>query len=751
MTDNEEYENVYPKEGTSEIGQAYPYLDNVKADPRLLGLGPIQNPFADKVSSQRAMMFGSHILQSVVLHGHEQPKVFTGFESIIGDYEHDITQCDQDRQILDIIPKYAKDNSLHSIEYNPSYTIIYQGMRDGIVSYFNLDKFTLRGKGWGYPNKWNPNIASILTPGTVLPKEVKLTTSPAHVGNQYQLGTNLKTCYMSLPGVTEDAFIISESAAKKLSSDGYGQIAIEINPDQLPLNLYGDEDEYKFMPDINETVRDDGVLMALRTPTSDSIVYDTSPNNLSTIQELHDDPFYIPQGSTIVDIDLIVNTRCEQKFSSRLYEQLEKYKSGNIAYANKIYSRYLAEIKQGKKISNSFSTLVTRAIETLLINGEYIEGFTRSKGTKISLVKKKKEIRFIYMVITYKYENHVKRGFKVAGRYGNKGVVTSIYPDEMMPVDEHGIRADIIVDGISVFNRMNPSQLYEQFINAGAEHVRMSMQSMVNADPVNGYKQAYTWMLEYLSDCNPNWATLVDSVHATDEDKKALVEETLKTGMIIQMSPFQKGFNQNNILPMRDKYGIYKTPVTYGVKLEDDSFKKVTSIKPVLIGDEYWFCLCKIPHMRSSGIGYVNQYHSPSRPSSFAKLQYPFAQTAIRVGEDEIRNITLVTGSDNASRVLGMYGNSPEVTSKLGEYLISTKSPSTLKKLDVATEEIRDSNVLLGVVKHCFSCVGIDVSGNINQLTPQQRKFLLRDDAVAAEDMAAYETESQSKSNEEED
>ena len=54
---------------------------------------------------------------------------------------------------------------------------------------------------------------------------------------------------------------------------------------------------------------------------------------------------------------------------------------------------------------------------------------------------------------------------------GNKGVVTEIVPTEEMPVTSDGVRAEIILNPLGVWNRLNPSQLQEQYLNFMADHV----------------------------------------------------------------------------------------------------------------------------------------------------------------------------------------------------------------------------------------------------------------------------------------
>ena len=57
---------------------------------------------------------------------------------------------------------------------------------------------------------------------------------------------------------------------------------------------------------------------------------------------------------------------------------------------------------------------------------------------------------------------------------------------------------------------------------------------------------------------------------------------------------------------------------------------RVTSKDPMMIGYEYWYLLYKVPHMRCPGVGFVNQFGTPVKPSSGAKVQYPFARVPIR-------------------------------------------------------------------------------------------------------------------------
>ena len=64
----------------------------------------------------------------------------------------------------------------------------------------------------------------------------------------------------------------------------------------------------------------------------------------------------------------------------------------------------------------------------------------------------------------------IKVGDKLAGRHGNKGIVSRIVKDEDMPFLEDGTPVDIILNPLGVPSRMNLGQIYETILGwAGQE------------------------------------------------------------------------------------------------------------------------------------------------------------------------------------------------------------------------------------------------------------------------------------------
>lgn len=78
------------------------------------------------------------------------------------------------------------------------------------------------------------------------------------------------------------------------------------------------------------------------------------------------------------------------------------------------------------------------------------------EGTVVNVVKTSKKIE-----VHIKTAEPAKIGDKIAGRYGNKGTLTAIIPDNEMPHDASGNVIEVVLNPHSVPSRINPSQILE--------------------------------------------------------------------------------------------------------------------------------------------------------------------------------------------------------------------------------------------------------------------------------------------------
>ena len=95
------------------------------------------------------------------------------------------------------------------------------------------------------------------------------------------------------------------------------------------------------------------------------------------------------------------------------------------------------------------------------------------KGRVIDVQKYKDTVR-VYIAENRK----IQIGDKVAGRHGNKGIISNILPIHEMPFLPDGTPVDMILNPLGVPSRMNVGQVYECLLGLAAKELQQSMKIM---------------------------------------------------------------------------------------------------------------------------------------------------------------------------------------------------------------------------------------------------------------------------------
>jgi DNA-directed RNA polymerase beta subunit len=296
----------------------------------------------------------------------------------------------------------------------PTHTVIYRGLKDNKINYMNVNRYTFLHDGFGYIN--DCPAADMLSVENIIPKDACLQQSPAWRTGDYAYGLNGNVIFTTDDAVTEDAMVISESFAKRCTNLAIHRIKLNMSADDVLLNLYGDKeiDEYKVIPNIGETVREDGVLAAIRAKNAASYVSDMTMDALQRIEPMHDELHKAPPGSKILDVDVYINFDYLKKLdpSDSVYEQLLKIYNDHQYYYDEVIQCYQEYVQQGLEISEDFNTLVLRCME-LTCNRKYSK-------KNIKLCDPREPIEFITVAITYSYEREISLGSKLTGREGKQ-------------------------------------------------------------------------------------------------------------------------------------------------------------------------------------------------------------------------------------------------------------------------------------------------------------------------------------------
>lgn len=670
------------------------FTSDLNVPIELLGMPAFMSPMLHKISTQRAAMFSAHAPQAMVVKGAEHARISTGMDVKVGRYSNNPSQREQDMQIKEIVPKFKSNTGRGLAINNPSITVIYLGADDNKISYIDIPSYTELGSGFGYINK--KLNRHLLVKDNFVEKDTKFLTAPNHDGELYNLGVNANVCYIPDWGVADDAFVISKRLQKKLEHTVINTIALDLHIDDIPLNLYGDEIEYKVFPDLGETVRDDGCVIALRTHNTSSLLTDITTESLRTLEPLHDEMHVAPPGAEIIDVQVFTNQRRYPALTKdELYTQLMQYQQQHIVYYETIVDLYNKYLKEGYKFSTKFINLVTRC--NMLC-------YTRA-GRQLNLMNKKEPVDYIHLKITWAMSRTVDKGFKLTDRCGSKGVISDVRETEDMPTTEDGVVADILISGESPFNRINDGQYTESFINYASEVIHNRLKASTATVDEN-----YEYILKYINIVRPVYAKYLRE--STSHNKAEFVDAVKQDGFYLIIPPYCKNIVPEIILRISKEMDIHRQKITYASYDKNDN-RVVHDVEDVgIIGSKYLFLLGKIPidSVNCVEYGFTSQFNLPIRPGSkTVKTQSLIGSTPCRYGEDETMIMCLSVDPVSVKRMYGIYATSPVARNMMMEQLLTAPKPTDIEHIPMTTEQIIKSDVSISLLKHQLAECGYEI------------------------------------------
>ena len=100
-------------------------------------------------------------------------------------------------------------------------------------------------------------------------------------------------------------------------------------------------------------------------------------------------------------------------------------------------------------------------------------------------------LRIVKVYVAVKRKHQV--GDKMAGRHGNKGVVSKVLPEEDMPYLADGTPIDMVLNPLGVPSRMNVGQILETHLGLAARALGMQIQNYLdeNISNINGIKDLF--------------------------------------------------------------------------------------------------------------------------------------------------------------------------------------------------------------------------------------------------------------------
>ena len=485
-------------------------VDMMDVSPRqVVSVAAALVPFLEHDDANRALMGSNMQRQAVPTLRADKPLVGTGIERNVA---IDSGVCVVARRGGKI--EYV-DASRIVVKVNPAE--IEEG--DAGVDIYNLTKYTRSNQNTCI------NQRSIVRQNDSVERGDVLADGPSIDLGELALGQNMRIAFMPWNGYNfEDSILISE---KVVSEDRFTSIHIQELTCIARDTKLGAEEISSDIPNVGEAalskLDESGIVyIGAEVGPGDILVGKVTPKSETQLtpeekllraifgekaSDVKDTSLRVKGGTTgtVIDVQVFTRDGVERDQRSKDIERmaLEEYRKDlNAEYRiveDAIFERLQASLvgqsvaggpglKKGDTLSADLLAQLARADWfKLRMQDEQLAAQLESAEAQLKERKEDQEARFedkkrklqsgddlqpgvlkvvkVYVAIKRK----IQPGDKVAGRHGNKGVISVIMPVEDMPFDEFGDPVDIVLNPLGVPSRMNVGQILETHLGAAAK------------------------------------------------------------------------------------------------------------------------------------------------------------------------------------------------------------------------------------------------------------------------------------------
>ena len=479
-------------------------------------------PFLEHNDANRALMGSNMQRQAVPTIRAEKPLVGTGIERTVA-IDSGVTVISGRGGVVDSVDASRIVVRVNDEEIVPG---------EPGVDIYNLTKYTRSNQNTCINQK------PLVKPGDRIAGGDVLADGPSTDLGELALGQNLMVAFMPWNGYNfEDSILISERLVKE---ERYTSIHIEeLNCVARDIKL-GPEEISADIPNVSESalskldesgivfigaeVRPGDILVGKVTPKGETQL--TPEEKLlraifgEKASDVKDTSLRVPSGMNGTVIDVQVFTRDGVEKDSRameieeaelnrvrkdlndqlrimedgVYQRLERQLVGQKAEGGpngyrrgtKITSEFLADTPREKWFeirfrSDELSRMLEQTAERLRQLKEEFDDKFKDKRDKLTsgddLAPGVLKIVKVYLAV----KRHIQPGDKMAGRHGNKGVISTIIPVEDMPYMEDGTPVDVVLNPLGVPSRMNVGQVLETHLGWAAKGLGRHIGAMLAA------------------------------------------------------------------------------------------------------------------------------------------------------------------------------------------------------------------------------------------------------------------------------
>jgi hypothetical protein len=578
--------------------------------------------------------------------------------------------------------KYTVIYKINKFDFkNNHYYLIVRNEDDG--TYDVIERLTYNHNTESYGYLWDSNALDRLHEGDTISTGDIIKTSVGfdEYGNKMN-GVNLRTLYLSCEQNMEDSIVISESAATKLCSALIKTTDITINDNDVLLNMYGDDKNYKAFPDVGEKIKN-GMFCSIRRLENENILYSLSQAKLR--EHMISDRNIIMNG-TVADIDVYCNNPnvlADSYYNQQLYYYYNQYN----AFCRKVVD-LVGPIAMSSRMSYNLQKLYAICRDSI--------------GGKQFF--KDKQFSNVIMTITIVEDLPMQAGDKMCDRYGGKGVVSKILPDELMPVLDNGDVVEVIKNQSTCINRENLGQLHEQSITFIGMRIIDAFRFGTNQW---SYSEKARIVHKYISMIDQSQADSMRQWVDNFEDEwacKLFIDSILEEddAIIVSTPAFTTPIRLDTIAQMYEEFKdiIDLTPYTVYMPIEDSNgnIRRVPARRNLVVGKIYNYRLKQYAEEKFSvtSLSATNLKGLNTRSKANKIYETKYTKTPIMFGPMESGDLAHL-GMQYVVMNLMLYSSSPQARRLFEQLLIGDPYDIDIK-LDTNSKN-RNAEIINALLK----------------------------------------------------
>ncbi|WP_337843695.1 DNA-directed RNA polymerase subunit beta [Rheinheimera sp.] len=481
------------------------YMD--VAPQQIVSVAAALIPFLEHDDANRALMGSNMQRQAVPTLRSDKPLVGTGVERVVAK-DSGVTVVAKRGGVIDYV-----DASRIVIKVNEEEMVA----GEAGIDIYNLTKYTRSNQNTCINQRPCVNKGEPIERGDIL------ADGPSTDLGELALGQNLRVAFMPWNGYNfEDSILLSERLVQedRLTTIHIQELSCIARDTKL-----GPEEITADIPNVGESalskldeagivyigaeVKGGDILVGKVTPKGESQL--TPEEKLlraifgEKASDVKDSSLRVPNSvtGTVIDVQVFTRDGVEKDKRAREIEEME------IKQAKKDLNEEFRILEEGifSRIRNLIeSTGVDRA-KLNTMRGDALLGYSLADEDKQNdleqLSAQYEEIRIEYdkkfeakrrkivqgddlapgvlkiVKVYLAVKRRIQPGDKMAGRHGNKGVVSTIVPVEDMPYDEKGQPVDIVLNPLGVPSRMNIGQILETHLGLAARGIGDKIDAMI--------------------------------------------------------------------------------------------------------------------------------------------------------------------------------------------------------------------------------------------------------------------------------